>query len=856
MKRLPLILILILATQFSLAFALQSDYTVRVNYSTIQPQADSLLLQSYFNLLDSSGQIATTGNVDSVLIELQNGSSYMADARRPNTPFFIVLVLDTSGSMGSTSQSMQEAAQNAVSSAPDNAHFTVIGFDDEIRALQSQFTSNQQLTMSAVDDADARPGRGTCLYDAAWQAMDLLQGKPSGRRAVILFTDGVDETPAGNVCSSHTLPQVITRAQEYDALTPFFTIGFEGGGQVMDQGALQGLAQQTQGFFSRVDQQQNLNSAFSYIMEILQSQWFIQATIYPAAGDQIALLTPVLNDGTHAAAGQVRFASDRTYYPPTEFQLSISGLTYDALTKTFNLQLMTSGLTPEIRIEVTVQSNDGLDVIAPIVVSNPAQPIQIPSDQLVGNQDYEIVVSAYDQANAQIVNPITRKFTYNVADAPDFEVSASISGVQPTADGQALEIMYDVQGREQIARLELTIIDNLGLNVPGAVNGQPDKDSSSVRIPLSALKPAASYVAKLQVFDSQNRPLLDEPVTHDFTDPRPEQALQMRIAGVDLDDMTIRLVYANVSEVAQLEVMIMSSQGLVTQETRQFTGVSDAIPITAKLSRGQSYTIQVMPRDAIGTNLLDALVEHQFDYPEENISLLTRITNIIASPLPLGLCLSVAILGGVFVWLRWRGEKQAQELANSADDELADRGTIFFTADSNSPAPYLSQRSHSTSSTASRRTSSRRTPTWPESSPTETDPNTTVVLKSVERPTLTGVPSAYLYVRQSRTDGMVDYKMPVKPVRNIIGRDLNADLSFLQDPSVSRSHLNLRYSLSNRCYEVEVLSPHEGFTRINKEMVAPGEIIYLPNDQMVRFEIGNLKYPERTVIIDFEVEAR
>ena len=42
---------------------------------------------------------------------------------------------------------------------------------------------------------------GTCLYDAAYQAVEMASTTPPGRRAVVLFTDGKDETASGEQCS-------------------------------------------------------------------------------------------------------------------------------------------------------------------------------------------------------------------------------------------------------------------------------------------------------------------------------------------------------------------------------------------------------------------------------------------------------------------------------------------------------------------------------------------------------------------------------------------------------------------------------------------------------------------------------
>lgn len=103
-------------------------------------------------------------------------------------PFHVVLMLDTSASTDEKMGLIQQAAAAFVEQLQPSDRVKVISFDDEIREL-NEFTSDQAELRRAIHAT--RPGKGTKLYDAMQLALNLL--KPvKGRKAVVIFTDGVD----------------------------------------------------------------------------------------------------------------------------------------------------------------------------------------------------------------------------------------------------------------------------------------------------------------------------------------------------------------------------------------------------------------------------------------------------------------------------------------------------------------------------------------------------------------------------------------------------------------------------------------------------------------------------------------
>jgi len=104
-------------------------------------------------------------------------------------PFHVVLMLDTSASASVEKLAQVQAAAVAfVSQLQAGDRVKVISFDDEVRDL-CDFTGDANLLAGAI--RSTRPGKGTRLYDAFDRALRAL-GRVRGRKAVVMFTDGVD----------------------------------------------------------------------------------------------------------------------------------------------------------------------------------------------------------------------------------------------------------------------------------------------------------------------------------------------------------------------------------------------------------------------------------------------------------------------------------------------------------------------------------------------------------------------------------------------------------------------------------------------------------------------------------------
>ncbi|PYP89705.1 MAG: hypothetical protein DMF61_03275 [Blastocatellia bacterium AA13] len=103
-------------------------------------------------------------------------------------PFNVVLVLDTSNSAEERLKAIQETAIRFVKRMQKDDRAMVISFDNEVRQL-TDFTSDSAELESSIRRTES--GFGKLFYEAIAKALDSLKSV-EGRRAVIIFSDGID----------------------------------------------------------------------------------------------------------------------------------------------------------------------------------------------------------------------------------------------------------------------------------------------------------------------------------------------------------------------------------------------------------------------------------------------------------------------------------------------------------------------------------------------------------------------------------------------------------------------------------------------------------------------------------------
>jgi VWFA-related protein len=103
-------------------------------------------------------------------------------------PFHVALVLDTSNSTLFKLNDIQDAAFAFIKQLRPDDQVMVVSFDSKVR-FHCDFTNDYDTLRQAINET--RTGGSTKLYEAVDKVVDRL-GQIEGRKAIVLFTDGVD----------------------------------------------------------------------------------------------------------------------------------------------------------------------------------------------------------------------------------------------------------------------------------------------------------------------------------------------------------------------------------------------------------------------------------------------------------------------------------------------------------------------------------------------------------------------------------------------------------------------------------------------------------------------------------------
>lgn len=224
-------------------------------------------------------------------------------------PFTVALVIDTSNSTRFRLDEIQDAAIAFVNQLRPDDRVMVVAFAEHVRVL-SEPTSDRNALRNAIKRVSN--GGGTSLYDAVDFVINQRLNRIEGRKAIVLFTDGVDTTSRiatyqGNLHDAEELDALIYPVQ-YNTFEEMnagqrnksssdsvvgVLVGILSGGKVRSGnsgGGMRGstredyeradrylgdLAEHTGARRYRADNTQNLEHSFSMVAEELRRQYGI-----------------------------------------------------------------------------------------------------------------------------------------------------------------------------------------------------------------------------------------------------------------------------------------------------------------------------------------------------------------------------------------------------------------------------------------------------------------------------------------------------------------------------------------------------------------------------------------------------
>lgn len=201
-------------------------------------------------------------------------------ARNSDLALTIGLMIDTSMSQDRVLDAERGASLRFIDQVlrEDKDRFFVVQFDMSIQVRQALTASRRDLDEALVDvntptrrQLELSGGsNGTLLYDAVLKTSKDTMAKQSGRKALILLTDGVD------VGSEATLAEAADAAQRADTLIYSILFadshaygGFDPGGRR----ALARMSRETGGGLYEVTKKRSVQQIYDSIQEELRSQY-------------------------------------------------------------------------------------------------------------------------------------------------------------------------------------------------------------------------------------------------------------------------------------------------------------------------------------------------------------------------------------------------------------------------------------------------------------------------------------------------------------------------------------------------------------------------------------------------------
>jgi len=138
----------------------------------------------------------------------------------------LLLAIDTSGSMASAGkmEAVKLASASFAAGMQESDQIGLMSFNESAK-LEISITSDRSGVQNFVNLLQPVPNASTCLWDAAYEAVEVASSLQRGRRAVVLLTDGVDELATGGSCSIKTLEDIVAFANEPIVQVPIYTVG-------------------------------------------------------------------------------------------------------------------------------------------------------------------------------------------------------------------------------------------------------------------------------------------------------------------------------------------------------------------------------------------------------------------------------------------------------------------------------------------------------------------------------------------------------------------------------------------------------------------------------------------------------
>lgn len=140
-------------------------------------------------------------------------------------PMNVAVLIDTSGSIEDAAKRIKSAAKDFVGLLNSQDKCLIATFDNQVKILNS-FTSDKSTLEKSLDQIKSSMLGGTLMYNAVRQVTQKSFNELSGRKAIILLTDGKD------FGSSVTKDELLAEFEETDIL--IYSVFYKTGAAAID----------------------------------------------------------------------------------------------------------------------------------------------------------------------------------------------------------------------------------------------------------------------------------------------------------------------------------------------------------------------------------------------------------------------------------------------------------------------------------------------------------------------------------------------------------------------------------------------------------------------------------------------
>jgi Ca-activated chloride channel homolog len=236
-------------------------------------RVDTTLITVPVNVTDRGGRYVGNLRQQDFRIYEDGVEQEIAYFASVDKPFVVALLLDTSDSTSFKLQEIQDAASSFLDQLRPEDKVMIVTFNSKVEVL-AEPTSDRNRLRAAI--RRAKSDRGTLLYRAVDFSINRRLNEIPGRKAIVLFTDGIDSAGKRELHEKN-----IRDAEASDVL--IYPIQYATSLVINNQRRVQmkeladtylhDVAEKTGARYFNADTPQNLSRAFAFIAEELRRQY-------------------------------------------------------------------------------------------------------------------------------------------------------------------------------------------------------------------------------------------------------------------------------------------------------------------------------------------------------------------------------------------------------------------------------------------------------------------------------------------------------------------------------------------------------------------------------------------------------